>query len=83
MAEKVPTPSAEPAEEPQGMDAEARLLTSLQEIPNISKCWLRPAQAGGLSLTVSPDSTLVFCCTCMLARSTLGSGPDCLNFLLR
>ncbi|KAL3142158.1 hypothetical protein ABBQ38_002516 [Trebouxia sp. C0009 RCD-2024] len=41
-----------PQEEPAGMDSEAQLLTSLQEIPNISKCWLRPAQADGLSLTV-------------------------------
>lgn len=42
-----------PLEEPAGMEQEAQLLTSLQEIPNISKCWLRPAQADGLSLTVS------------------------------
>ena len=41
-----------PPEEPGGMEHEAQLLTSLQEIPNISKCWLRPAQADGLSLTV-------------------------------
>lgn len=41
-----------PPEEPAGMEQEAQLLTSLQEIPNISKCWLRPAQAEGLSLTV-------------------------------
>lgn len=39
-------------EEPGGMEEQARLLTSLQEIPNISKCWLKPAHSGGLTLTV-------------------------------
>lgn len=39
-------------EEATGMEEEAQLLTSLQEIPNFSNCWLRPAQAGGLNLTV-------------------------------
>ena len=41
-----------PLEELAGVEQEAQLLTALQEIPNISKCWLRPAQAEGLSLTV-------------------------------
>ena len=45
--------SEQAREEPSGMEEEARLLTSLQEIPNLSKCWLKPAHAGGLNLTVS------------------------------
>lgn len=53
-----------PPEEPAGMEQEAQLLTSLQEIPNISKCWLRPAQAEGLSLTVCH-------CTIILLASAL------------
>jgi len=52
MAQAGQQPSEEVHAEPQGMEDEACLLTSLQEVPNISKCWLRPAHAGGLSLTV-------------------------------
>ena len=44
--------SEQTREEPYGMEEQARLLTSLQEIPNISKCWLKPAHSGGLTLTV-------------------------------
>ena len=47
-----------PLEEPAGMEQEAQLLTSLQEIPNISKCWLRPAQGDGLSLSVCGHTAL-------------------------
>lgn len=54
-----------PREEPAGMEAEAQLLTSLHEIPNISKCWLRPAHAEGLSLTVW---SLCCCLTGLLAH---------------
>ena len=42
----------ESREQPSGMEQEAGLLTALQEIPNISKCWLKHAQEGGLNLTV-------------------------------
>ncbi len=52
MAQAGQQPSEEVHAEPQGMEEEAWLLTCLQEVPNISKCWLRPAHAGGLSLTV-------------------------------
>lgn len=53
MAQSNPQVAADVLEEPSGMEQEAQLLTKLQEIPNISKCWLRPAQAGALSLTAS------------------------------
>ena len=52
MAEHAVQPPAEPQEEPVGMEEEAQLLTSWLEVPNISKCWLRSAQGGGLNLTV-------------------------------
>lgn len=52
MVQEAQTSPYGEAEEPKGMEEEAQLLTSLQEIPIISKCWLRPAQAGGLNLTV-------------------------------
>ena len=61
-----------PLEEPAGMEAEAQLLTSLQEIPNISKCWLRPAHADGLSLTVwSPC-----CCPLSLLAHTRSANSE-------
>ncbi|KAL0045655.1 hypothetical protein WJX82_000743 [Trebouxia sp. C0006] len=52
MAQAGQQPSEEVHAEPQGMEEEACLLTSLQEVPNVSKCWLRPGHAGGLCLTV-------------------------------
>ena len=52
MAEHAVQPPTEPQEEPVGMEEEAQLLTSWLEVPNISKCWLRSAQGGGLNLTV-------------------------------
>lgn len=60
-----------PREEPAGMEAEAQLLTSLQEIPNISKCWLRPAQADGFSLTVGSP-----CCCPLPACSRSGCNSE-------
>lgn len=59
MAQAGHQPSEEVPAEPQGMEEEAWLLTSLQEVPNISKCWLRPAHAGGLSLTVRSPGWLI------------------------
>ena len=58
-------------EEPYGMEEQARLLTSLQEIPNISKCWLKPAHSGGLTLTVRSfvckHSTSPYVCVAQVA----------------
>lgn len=61
------THAPEQREEPSGMEQEAGLLTALQEIPNISKCWLKPAQEGGLNLTVG--SRCAFPSACLQLQS--------------